>query len=148
MDQGKNGVNGASPARDAQRLEQQVEALRGELGDLVGELDRRRHRTGKPLVVVAAASAALAAATGALLFWRRRRQRRDRFREFASAFRRSFAHPERVAPREGQPSIARKVAMSAAAAAASVVARRVAQRLLFPPRSSSRGAEHERHRSR
>jgi hypothetical protein len=143
MDDKKDGVGDTSPAREADRLEEQVDAIRGDLGELVSELERRRHRVGKPLVVAAAATVTLAAlAAGALLLRKRRRQRRPRFRarSLAAALRRSLAHPERVAPKKEGRSIAMKVALSAAASVASVVARRTAQRLLVPSRVPEQGA--------
>ena len=139
MDEEQDGVGGTSPARKADRLEEQVEVIRGDLGELVSELERRRRRVGKPLVVAAAVTTALAAlAAGALLLRKRRRQRRSRLRarSLAAALRRSLAHPERVAPKKEGRSIAMKIALSAAASVASVVARRTAQRLLVPSRAS------------
>ena len=143
MDEKKDDVGGTSPAREADRLEEQVGVIRGDLGALVSELERRRRRAGKPLVVVAAVTATVAAlAAGALLLRKRRRQRRPRFRalSLAAALRRSVAHPERVAPKKEGRSLAKKVALSAAASVASVVARRTAQRLLRPSRAPDPGA--------
>jgi hypothetical protein len=68
-----------SPEHAAARLEAKADAIRGELGDLVGELDHRRRelaprlRLVKPLAI--AAGVGLAAATAARA-WRRARRRR------------------------------------------------------------------------
>jgi hypothetical protein len=61
-----------SPEAQARDLEQEVDAIRDELGGLVGELDRRRHRAGKPALLGAAALAIGAAALAGIVMWRRR----------------------------------------------------------------------------
>jgi hypothetical protein len=61
----------SDPKSQVREVEQEVEAIRDELGDLVGELDRRRHRAAKPLMLGAAAAAASAAALAGFLLWRR-----------------------------------------------------------------------------
>jgi hypothetical protein len=129
-----------APDRDPQELEERVDAIRGDLGSLVSELERRRHRAGRPLLIVASTTLALAAlGAGGLLYWRHLRGRSDRLRAFAAALRRSVAHPERVAAKRDQPSLAKKIAASAVAAAASVAARRAAQRLLPPAAKKEEG---------
>jgi len=75
MDQRTDGVvetKEISPEAQARDLEQEVDAIRDELGGLVGELDRRRHRAGKPLMLGAAALAVGAAAFAGIVMWRRR----------------------------------------------------------------------------
>ncbi|HVU52275.1 MAG TPA: hypothetical protein VHL80_16390 [Polyangia bacterium] len=123
---------------EAERLEERADAIRGDLGALVSELDRRRHRARKPLFIAASAGGLAAVAAGAFLLWRRGRRRRTRLQALAAALRRSVAHPERVATKSERSSLAKKVALSAAASVASVVARRAAQRLLGRPRTSGR----------
>jgi hypothetical protein len=75
MDQRANGVretDDISPEAQARDLEQEVDAIRDELGGLVGELDRRRHRAGKPAMLGALAVAVGAAAVAGIVLWRRR----------------------------------------------------------------------------
>ena len=75
MDKRTDGVvenKDISPEAQARDLEQQVDAIRDELGDLVSELDRRRHRAAKPLMLGAAAVVLGAAALAGVLKWRRR----------------------------------------------------------------------------
>lgn len=63
---------------DVSGLEQEVDAIRDELGELVGELDRRRHRATKPLLIGTAAVAAAAVAFTGLVMWRRHAAARAR----------------------------------------------------------------------
>jgi hypothetical protein len=100
--------SGESVEQRAEHLQAEVEAARDDLGDLVGELDRRRHRAAKPLVV--GAIAVLAVGLGGYLWWRARRSR-------------PAAHR-----RPGGPSAAKKIVTAAAAAVASVAGRRAAER--------------------
>ena len=83
MDQRTNGVEAAAkdidPEAQARDLEQEVDAIRDELGDLVGELDRRRHRAAKPVMLGAAAAAASATALAAFLLWRRHARSKTAF---------------------------------------------------------------------
>jgi len=93
MDEGANGVNeragaGATDAatsrtgseRDQspesaanpEELEARVDSIRDNLGELVAELDRRRHRAVKPLVIGAIAAVGLT--VGGVLLWRRGRK--------------------------------------------------------------------------
>ena len=75
MDQRTDGVVATSDLgaeAQARDLEQEVDAIRDELGGLVGELDRRRHRAGKPALLGAAALAVGAAAFAGVVMWRRR----------------------------------------------------------------------------
>ena len=101
----------------------------------MSELDRRRHRAGKPFILVATVTALAGLTVGAVLLWRRRRYERRRARQVWAAVRRAVAHSERVAPRKQEPPFARKVLGAAAASVASVAARRAAQQLLASPRS-------------
>jgi hypothetical protein len=68
MDEREDGV--------AEALEKRVETIRDHLGLLVSELDRRRHRAGKPIAVAAVAVAALVMlGLGGLIVWRLTRRR-------------------------------------------------------------------------
>ena len=106
---------GASAEQRTEHLQAEVEAARDDLGDLIGELDRRRHRAMKPLVVSAIAVAVVG--VGGYIWWRLRRSRPAARREL-------FARR----PREEGASAAKKIFTAAAAAAASVAGRRVAER--------------------
>jgi hypothetical protein len=55
------------PEREAERLDAKVEAIRDDLGELVGELDRRRHRAAKPLAI---AAVVVAVGVGGFILWR------------------------------------------------------------------------------
>lgn len=137
MDKREAGVGepeaAEDPARLADELERRIEVIRDDLGGLVGELDRRRHRVGKPLAIGAAALAAVA--VGGIVLWQLRRRRRRhslgyKLGQTIGALRRAITHPDRVAPRKQEPSVPRKVLAAAAASVASVLARRWAVRLL------------------
>ena len=54
--------------QQAEHLQAEVEEAREELGALVGELDRRRHRAMKPLAVAAVAVAVVG--VGSYVLWR------------------------------------------------------------------------------
>jgi hypothetical protein len=119
------------------RVSGEIESLRGELGALVAELDRRRHeafdlglQVRKHPVAVAIAAATLALAIGGLVATvviarRNRRRPSVRARETRRALARLLDRPERVA---AEPSIPRKVATAVATAAAATLARRLVQR--------------------
>jgi hypothetical protein len=83
MDQRADGLVANSkdvdPEAQARDLEQEVDAIRDELGDLVGELDRRRHRAAKPVMLGAAAVAASAGALAGFLLWRRHARSKTAF---------------------------------------------------------------------
>ncbi|HEX4406538.1 MAG TPA: hypothetical protein VH560_16985 [Polyangia bacterium] len=105
-------------------MEANVEAIRDDLGGLVGELDRRRHRAAKPLAIGAVAVVSLG--IGGYVLWRIRRSRPSRASRVAQALRRVTNHPERVAKQS--PDVAKKVFAAAASAVAAVLARRAAER--------------------
>jgi hypothetical protein len=123
------------------RVSGEIDSLRGELGALVGELDRRRHeafdlglQARRHPVVAAIAAATLALAIGgliALAVGTRRRRRRPsvRARETRRALARLLDHPDRVA---AEPTVAHKAVAAAAAAAAATLARRLIQRQVAP----------------
>ena len=80
MDQRTDGLvaTDTSKPEDVNGLEQEVDAIRDELGELVGELDRRRHRATKPALIGTAAIAAAAVAVAGLVMWRRHVAARSR----------------------------------------------------------------------
>ena len=128
-----------SADKEAERLEQEVEQIRGHLGGLVSELNHRRHeamdlglqarRYAIPLALGAVALLGLVAGGVALSIHRSRRRRRlpARLARLRQALARMVDRPERVA--RPQPSVGLKILAAAGAAAASVVGRRLAQGL-------------------
>lgn len=143
-----------TPDADGQvrRVSGEVDALRGELGTLVAELDRRRSelfdlglQARRHPVAVAVAASALALVVGSLvaIAVRARSQHRRpavRAREARRALARLLDHPDRVA---AEPTVLRKAAAAAASAVAVAVARRmVLDRYLrpTPARGSSASA--------
>ena len=119
----------------------EIESLRGELGALVAELDRRRHeafdlglQARRHPVAVAVVAATLALAVGGLVALvvagQRRRQRpTERLKETRRALARILDQPHRVGR---DPSIPRKVVAAAATAAAAALAKRLIQRQVPP----------------
>ncbi len=134
MGEGTHRVNGEQTVG---RVSGEIDSIRGELGALVAELDRRRHealdlglQVRKHPVAVAVAAVTLALAVGglvALVVTSRRRLRRPavRARETRRALARLLQRPDRVA---AEPSISRKVAAAAATAIAATLARRLVER--------------------
>ena len=135
---GHHGGNGVPTLPDT--LEREVAEIRGNLGDLVSELDHRRHevfalrrqirRHPLYLAIAGVAVLGLVGAAVALAVDRRHRQRSAlaRMHRLRGAFGRMADHPERVA-RE-TPDVARKVAGAAGAAIASALARKLAKKWL------------------
>jgi hypothetical protein len=122
------------------RLEQDVDQIRGHIGELVRELNHRRHdafdvrlqlhRHPGRLVLIGVAFVALVAGGVALMAARLRRRRAigTRVRRLRTALHRIAAHPERVAERT--PTVSRKVLAAGGAAIASAVGKRVAKRFI------------------
>ena len=127
MGEGTPGVEAKASAPDeaVHRLEDRAGEIRQNLGDLVDELDHRRHRLTKPLVIGAVALVALS--LGGVILWRRTRRRPSRVEELERALRRIGKHPEDVAQ---EPSVGKKIAASAGAALATLVVRRLGQEAL------------------
>jgi hypothetical protein len=135
--------NGHTVDDSPRQLEREVEAIRSELGDTIGELDRRRHelfdvrlqvrRHWKAIALICgAASAAIAAAIVLKAGGKHRRREQhgslrwkaDRLRQ---AVRRMIDDPEAVAARA--PSVGKKVVAAAASALAATFARKGAERV-------------------
>jgi hypothetical protein len=130
---------GDKPASDdkAQALQKDIEQIRGNLGGMVSELDRRRHdlfdvrkqlsRHAIPLALTGLAL--LGVAVGGVALAARRRRQREAFGARLVRLRRAFARmidkPERVA---SAPSPERKIASAGAASIVSVLAKRLAER--------------------
>lgn len=133
------GAGRLSEPGSVTRVEGEIDALRGQLGSLIGELDRRRHEAfdlglqarRHPVVVIAVAAAAALVAGGLVaLALRRRRERRRpivRARETRRALARLLRDPERVA---AKPRPARDILTAAGVAAGSLLARRLAERIV------------------
>ncbi len=139
MGEGADRVNG--PEQTVGRVSGEIVTLRGELGALVAELDRRRHealdlglQVRRHPVAVAIAAATLALAVGGLIAVavaarRNRRRPSVRARETRKALARIMEKPHRVG---AEPTIGRKVVAAAATAAAAALARRLVQRQVSP----------------
>jgi hypothetical protein len=121
-------------------LEDDVERIRNNIGELIRELNHRRHEAfdlklqfqqhAVRLVLVGAAAVAVVAGAIVFAFSRRRHRRtlRGRAGRFGKALRRLIEHPEKLGVR--QPSVPRKVAAAGGSAMASVLGKRLAQRLV------------------
>jgi len=122
-----------------ERVVSDIDRLRGELGRLVSELDRRRHEAfdvklqirKHPLAAVLAVSAAALVVGGlvAIAVRRRRRERGPvhRAREVRGALARLLDHPDRVA---AETTLTDKILGAAGVVAATAVARRLVDRAL------------------
>jgi hypothetical protein len=135
------------------RVSGEIELLRSEIGNLVGELDRRRHELfdlrlqakRHPVgLAIAAAGAALIVGGLIALAVRSRREARSpsrRARDVSRAISRLVDHPDRVAAEE---SVRNKILAAAGIAAGTAVARRLVDRFIAPTpaprRARSNGA--------
>jgi hypothetical protein len=121
-------------------LEDDVDRIRHNIGEMIRELDHRRRRAfdlklqfqqhALRMVLVGAAVIALCAGAIALAVSRRRSRRRlgARAGRMSRALRRILAHPEKLG--EERPSIPRKAVAAGGSAMASVLGKRLAQRLV------------------
>ncbi|HZZ83071.1 MAG TPA: hypothetical protein VFE30_00920 [Anaeromyxobacteraceae bacterium] len=146
-------MSGESPRRQARQLESEIEILRGDIGDLVSELDRRRRelfdlrlQLQRHPVAVGAAGVGVALAVGgavALVVTARRRRRRpvERARRLGRAVSRMIDAPHKVAR---EPSVAEKVLAAAGAAAASILVKRLLERATAPIARGAREAREPR----
>jgi hypothetical protein len=132
------------------RVSGEIDALRGDIGNLVAELDRRRHemfdlrlQARRHPVVVAAAAAGAALVLGGLVAYavregRERRRPIRRAREVRRAMSRLMEHPYDVA---AKPNVAEKILMAAGVAAGTALAKRIVERAVATaPRSAPRAA--------
>jgi hypothetical protein len=121
-------------------LERDVDRIRSNIGELIRELNYRRHeafdlklqfqRHAARVILAGVGMVAVVAGAIALAVARRRRQRSigARMTRLRAALRRISAHPEELAGR--QPSVSRKVAAAGGGAIASVLGKRLARRLV------------------
>jgi hypothetical protein len=121
-------------------LERDVDRIRNNIGELIRELNYRRHeafdlklqfqRHAARVILAGAAMFAVVAGAIVLAVARRRRQRSigARVTRLRKALRRISAHPEQLAG--GEPSVSRKVAAAGGGAIASVLGKRLAKRLV------------------
>jgi len=126
--------------REVERLEHDVDEIRGHIGSLVRELDSRRHaafnlklqlrrHTGRVLLVGVALCAIVAGGVAYVAArLRRRRSIGMRVRRLRDALHRMGAHPERVAERT--PTVSRKMLAAGGGAIASALGKRIAKRLV------------------
>ncbi len=129
-------------------LERHIGGLRDELGELVGELDRRRrelfdvraqarqHPVALTLVGVAAAVVVGGAVATMLNRGRRRRRPAFKARQLRAAMQRIVEHPERVA--RGEPPPSEKILTAIGVAAAGILVKRALERAVAegpPPKS-------------
>jgi hypothetical protein len=131
------GLDGASPREMARQIEGEISTLREELGDLVAELDRRRHQmldlklhVRRHALEVTLTGVSLVAAAAALMWlgiWRSRQRpslvaRAGRLRQAVS---RMIDNPERVA---AEPTVPGKIVRAAATAAVAAVMKKGMER--------------------
>jgi len=136
-----NGAGGDAdaPRATVRQLEAQITALREELGELVAELDRRRHealdvklqvrRHAREITLTGVALVGAAAGFVSFNVWRSRRRQRFGAREgrFQQAMSRMIERPERVA---AEPTVTMKIITAAANAAAATLIKKVLERVV------------------
>ncbi|HET6284039.1 MAG TPA: hypothetical protein VFH73_23990 [Polyangia bacterium] len=132
---------------DPDRIKQDIDGIRRNLGGLVAELDRRRHeafdirlqlrRHAVPLAIGALALAAVVGTTIAIVIHQRRERHRlaarlrrlpPRLRQLRLALSRALAEPDRVAANE--PRLSTKVLTAGGTATAATLGKQLATRLL------------------
>jgi hypothetical protein len=144
MGERARGVN-RGPTRPSHEIEGEISGLRGEIGDLVGELDRRRRELfdvraqlrAHP-VAISLAGLALGAMVGgavALLVYNTRRKQRPSYKahQLRVALGRMMQHPERVGRGEAPPS--EKILAAVGTAVATLLVRRAMERAVPSPRA-------------
>jgi hypothetical protein len=129
------------------RVSGEIEALRNDIGSLVGELDRRRHelfdlrlqarRHPTAVIGIGVAAALVVGGLVALAVRSRREAQRPsrRAREAARALSRLMEHPDRVA---AEQSVRDRVLAAAGIAAGTALAKRLVDRLVAPTPSPRR----------
>jgi hypothetical protein len=141
MGEGSDRVNG-NGSRPVHEVERDIHGLRGDIGRLVDELDRRRHEAldvrlqvrRHPLVAAALVGGVAFLVGGAIAVAVRRRSRmrttRERARNVRRALGRMARHPDEFAR---DPGMLEKIAVAVATAAASMVVRRALDRSMGRP---------------
>jgi len=136
MGEGKTDVNvEASP----EFLEQEVQAIRGNVTQIASELDLRRHelfdwrlqlrKHASAIALAATAAALLIGGTIGWRTWRRRSRPLNKARQLRLAFSRVVAHPERVA--RPSPSLGTKALSAAVTGSVGVLAKSLTQRIVL-----------------
>jgi hypothetical protein len=152
----KNGAHSPSdvdPDVAARNLEEKADAIRDHLGDLVGELDRRRHRATPIAITAVVVAIAAGLVIGGAVMHRRRRLASSRLRNMASGWlgnvvpKSARKSVERLARSKNKavaqpPSATNRILVAAGGTLASVLIRHFAQRLLSvgPPPGRPRTA--------
>lgn len=128
------------------RIEQEISTLRVEIGDLVGELDRRRREAfdlrlqarRHPVALSLAGLTVAVVLGGAVALLVRGRQRRrspsHRARQLRFALQRAIRHPERIGHEE--PPAGERILVAIGTAAATVLVKRALARAVAQPRAS------------
>lgn len=142
MGEGSDRVRTAGDPAHVGAVSGEIETLRGELGDLVAELDRRRHEAldlrlqlrRHPMAAAVAATGAALLVGGAVAYAvHRRRQRQElstRARELRRAVRAIVHDPYHVAK---DTSLTRKLVAAAGTTLVTLLARRLFERFVPPP---------------
>jgi hypothetical protein len=137
MGQGSDRVSSSEDPRRVEDISREIEDIRGHLGSMVAELDRRRHEAldfrlqiRRHPLAAALVAGTVALVTGglvALALRRRRRQRSPayRLRAMRRAFARMATEPDEFAR---EPDLASKMLGAAGTAAAAALARGVVER--------------------
>lgn len=135
--------NGKQSPEVPEIIEGRIGLLRHELGELVSELDRRRHeatdvrlQVKKHPMIAGVAVVTVAAAIGGIIafaVWNARRRERpiERARRARKAMQRLMDDPEHMAR---EPSVTEKIMAAAGTAAASLLVKRAFERAM-PARS-------------
>jgi len=121
----------------ADRQEREIEGIRDNLGHLLGELDRRRHRLAPRAlirahpVIATALGIAVITALGEGIRWHVRRARRQqtvpgRLSRLGAALRRAIGTPDLVA--KAPPSTGGRILLAVSTAAAATTARQLVRR--------------------
>jgi hypothetical protein len=131
-----------SPEHAVRRVSGEIDTLRDDLGNLVSELDRRRHelfdlglQARRHPVALAVAATVVALAAGGLLALvvrgrRRRRSPSVRARETRLALGRLLDHPDRVG---AEPTVGRKIGIAVGTLVATTLAKRLLDRTVKRP---------------
>ncbi len=151
MGERANGVTVADGEPGAsRRLAGEISTLREEIGDLVGELDRRRREAfdvrlqlRRHPVAASVAGVTVAAVLGgtvALLIYNARRKQRASYkaRQLRVALDRMMRYPERIA--RGEPPPSEKIIAAIGTAAATLLVKRALERAVPSPRAQAQRA--------